>query len=187
MTFDCSIGYLHFRVLNLLQGSFISNDTIKCCYTLWAVSWCRHTYKYTHNRLLTRNKLHPTQTPPKDKEKPCTTSARRVSSCYRNLWPPVACVAPPIWLAIWVRPAEGSGEEQFISFCLRYVFAGANHQAGFSPPPGSLLAGLNTMTTGKQPIAYRVSWTRPIDHDSWAEENDSSFPGPTCNLRLSLV
>ena len=29
---------------------------------------------------------------------------------------------------------EGYGEEQYISFCFQYVFAGANHQTGFSLP-----------------------------------------------------
>ena len=54
-------------------------------------------------------------------------------------------------------------------------------------PPGALLAGLTQWrqgSDGKQPIAYRVSWTRPIDHASCAEENDSRLPRPTCNLFL---
>ena len=36
-------------------------------------------------------------------------------------------------------------------------------------------------------LAYRVILTRPVDHASCAEENDSSFPRPTCNLWWSLV
>ena len=32
--------------------------------------------------------------------------------------------------------SAGDGEEQYISFCFRYFFAGANHQAGFSPVAG---------------------------------------------------
>ena len=31
-----------------------------------------------------------------------------------------------------------------------------------------------------------VSLTLPVDHASCAEENDSSFPRPTCGLGLSL-
>ena len=42
-------------------------------------------------------------------------------------------VAPLILPAIWACPAEGSGEGQYISFQFRYIFAGANQQAGFSP------------------------------------------------------
>ena len=56
-------------------------------------------------------------------------------------------------------------------------------------PLGVLLAGLTQWWQGsdfKQPIAYRVIWTRPIDHAFCSEENDS-FPRPTCNLRPSLV
>jgi hypothetical protein len=69
---------------------------------------------------------------------------RVTTDCTRTLdW-----VAPPILLAIWDRPAEGSGEKQYISFCFRYVFAGANHQAGFSP--WRAIGWFNTMTTGKR-------------------------------------
>ena len=57
-------------------------------------------------------------------------------------------VAPPNLPAIWGRTAQGSGEEPYISFCFRYVFAGANHQAGFSP--WRAIGWFNTMTTGKQ-------------------------------------
>jgi hypothetical protein len=32
--------------------------------------------------------------------------------------------------------SAGDGEEQYISLCFRYVFAGANHQDGFSPVAG---------------------------------------------------
>ena len=65
-------------------------------------------------------------------------------------------------------------------------FAGANHQASFSL--GAILARSTQWrqgSDGNQPIAYRVSWTRPVDHASCAEESDGSFPRPTCNLRLS--
>ena len=58
-------------------------------------------------------------------------------------------VAPPILPAIWIRPAEGSGEEQYISLCFRYVFAGANHQAGFTHP-WRAIGWFNTMTTSSQ-------------------------------------
>ena len=53
-------------------------------------------------------------------------------------------------------------------------------------PPGVLLAGLiqwQQGSDGKQPIAYRVMWTRPGDHTSCAEMTEASRP--TCNLRLS--
>ena len=49
--------------------------------------------------------------------------------------------APPILPAIGIRPPEEFREEQCISFCFQYDFAGANHQAGFSPS-GVLLAGI---------------------------------------------
>ena len=48
--------------------------------------------------------------------------------------------------------------------------------------PGALLAGLTHWwqeSDGKQPIAYRVIWTRPVGHASCAEENDNSFPRPS--------
>ena len=47
----------------------------------------------------------------------------------------------------------------------------------------------NKMTTGKwrQAANCGVVWTRPVDHSSCVEENESSLPRPTCNLRLSLV
>ena len=57
-------------------------------------------------------------------------------------------VAPPVLPVIWVRPAAGSGEDQYISFCFRYAFAGANHQAGFSP--WRAIGWFNTMATGKR-------------------------------------
>ena len=49
--------------------------------------------------------------------------------------------APPILPAIGIRPPEGFREEPYISFCFQYDFAGAIHQAGFSPS-GVLLAGI---------------------------------------------
>ena len=91
-----------------------------------------------------------------------------------------------LFRVIQIRPGTTSPSCRRFEFA--YVFAGANHQAGFSP--WRAIGWLNTMTkgcNGKQPIAYRVSWTRPVDHASCAEENDSSLHRPTCNLRLSLV
>ena len=85
-------------------------------------------------------------------------------------------------------PAEGSEEEQHISFCFRYVFAGANHRAGFSP--WRAIGWFNTMPTGKRRQAANCvqnRLNRALDHASCADENDSSLPRPTCNLRLSLV
>ena len=81
-----------------------------------------------------------------------------------------------------------SGEEQYISFCFWYVFAGANRQAGFSL--WCPIGWFNTMTTGKWRQA--VNWVQSqLSSAHWSslfpEENDSSLPRPTCNLWLSLV
>ena len=57
-------------------------------------------------------------------------------------------VDPPILPAIWSRPAQGSGEEQYISFCFRYIFSGVNHQAGFSP--WHAIGWFTKMTTRKR-------------------------------------
>jgi hypothetical protein len=73
-------------------------------------------------------------------------AAFRPFHCLRSDY--VDWVAPPILPLIWVRPALGSGEEKYISFCCQYVFAGANHQAGFSP--WRAIGCFNTMTTGKR-------------------------------------
>ena len=75
-------------------------------------------------------------------------------------------VAPPILTAIWARPEEGFGEEQHIYFCFRFLREPITKLALTA---GSLLAGLTQwrhLSDGKQPIAYRVIWTRPIDHAS---------------------
>ena len=56
-------------------------------------------------------------------------------------------------------------------------------------PPGTLLVGLTQWrlrSDGKQPIVYRGNLTPPADHASCSEENDSSFPRPKWNLRLSM-
>ena len=49
---------------------------------------------------------------------------------------------------VYLRPAERSGEERYISFCFRYVFAGGSHKAGVSP--WRAIGWFNTMTTGKR-------------------------------------
>ena len=58
-------------------------------------------------------------------------------------------------------PAVGSEEEQHISFCFRYVFAGANHQAGFSP--WRAIGWFNTMPTGKRRQAANCVQSRGVN------------------------
>ena len=76
-------------------------------------------------------------------------------------------------------------ENTLLPLCFRYAFAGANHQAGFSP--WRTIGWFNTMTTGKPTASIQLRTESvelgPVDHASCAEGNDSSLPRPTCDLR----
>ena len=52
----------------------------------------------------------------------------------------------PVLQAIWIGPAAGSREEQYISSCFQSAFTGANRHAGFSPCYA--IGWYNTITTG---------------------------------------
>ena len=66
--------------------------------------------------------------------------------------------------AIWICPAAGSGEEQYMTF-FRYTFVGANHQAGFSP--WRAIGWINTMTTGKRRQAANCVQSR-LNYARWS-------------------
>ena len=95
----------------------------------------------------------------------------RVKSCIRVDW-----VAPPVLPAVWVRPAEGSGEQPYISFCFDMFLWGANRSKLASPPsPRHAIGWFNTTTTtGKrQQAANSVQSqfnSRPLITASCAEK-----------------
>ena len=94
----------------------------------------------------------------------------------------------PILPVIWVALQKGLEKSNtFLSASDTFLW---DQITKLAFPPCELLACLTHWrqgSDGKQPIAYRVIWTRTVDHASCAEENDISFPRPTCNLRFSLI